>query len=80
VNYDTARLEAELAAYSPAQLIELADTVQILLAAVDDGSTHYHNMRWRIENVLGAAIKARMTAERKADHTATIVPFPRKPD
>jgi hypothetical protein len=80
MGYDTARLEAELAAYSPAELSELADTVSILLAAVDDGSTHYHNMRWRIESALAAAIAVRMEAEREAGQTGTVVPFPRKPD
>lgn len=79
MNYDTAVLEGELAAYSPVELSELANTVFILLAAVDDGSTHYHNMRWRIENALAAAIQARMAVESKAGQTATVVPFPRKP-
>jgi hypothetical protein len=79
VNYDTALLEGELAAYSPAELPELANTVSILLAAVDDGSTHYHNMRWRIESALETAIQARLTIASEAAQTATIVPFPAKP-
>ena len=79
MSYDAALLEAELAAYNPAELSELANTVSILLAAVDDGSTHYHNMRWRIEDALATTIQARMVAEREAGQTATIVPFPGKP-
>jgi len=79
MNYDTAALEAELSAYSTAELFELANTVSILLAAVDDGSTHYHNMRWRLETTLAAAIDVRMVAGREAGQTGTVVPFPRKP-
>lgn len=80
MNYDSARLEAELAAYSPGELAELAGTVSILLDAIDDGSTHYHNMRWRIETALDAAIKVRMAAEQEAGQTGTVVPFPSKPE
>lgn len=56
MSYDAALLDAELSGYSPVELSELANTVSILLAAVDDGSTHYHNMRSRIESTLEAAI------------------------
>lgn len=76
MSYDTALLEAELAAYSPAELAKLEKTVPILLAAVDDGSTHYHIMRWRIESALSAAIQARLEIERHAGQTGAIVPFP----
>lgn len=79
MSYDTALLEAELAAYSPAELFELANTVAILLDAVDDGSTHYHNMRWRLETTLAAAIDARMRAGRETGQTGTVLPFPRRP-
>lgn len=71
MSYDTAALEAELAAYSPVELSELSNTVSILLAAVGDGSTHYHVMRWRIESALEAATRARMAAERKAGQSST---------
>ena len=80
MSYDRARLEAELAAYSPAEMTELAGTVSILLDAVDDGSTHYHVMRWRIESALNAAIQIRMEAWREAGETGSVVPFPKRPE
>jgi hypothetical protein len=79
MNYDTALIEAELAAYSPVQLADLAGTISILLDAADDGSTHYASTRQRIEDRLATATNARMVAKRKAGQTSTIVPFPGKP-
>lgn len=79
MTYEPDLLEVELASYSAAELPALADTVSILLEAVDDGSTHYHIMRWRIESALAAAIQVRLAAEREAGRTAAIVPFPGKP-
>lgn len=79
MNYDTAILERELAAYSPAELAEFAETVSILFEAADDGSTHYHVMRHRIEEKLSTAIKAQTAEERAAGQSATIVQFPGKP-
>lgn len=76
MNYDTARLDQELAAYSPSELAELQDTVSILLAAVDDGSTHYHNMGWRIEAALSSAIRARLERAQESGETGAVVQFP----
>lgn len=77
MTYEKARLDLDLAAYTAAELAKLQDTVSILLAAVDDGSTHYHVMQWRIENALAAAIKTRLERSKDIGGAGTIVPFPR---
>lgn len=80
MSYNAALLEQDLATYVPSELPALANTVAILLDTLDDGSTHYHVMRWRIESALELAIKSRFAAEAKEGPGGTIVPFPDKPE
>lgn len=79
MNYSTALLEAELAAYSPAEMMELVQTVSILFDAGDDDSTAFAVFRHRLEGRLSSAVAARMAAEQAAAQTATVIPFPGAP-
>lgn len=79
MNLRAKHLEGELAAYSPLELSEFAETVALLLDAADDGSKGFLMAHARIQTTLAEAVENRMEAERAAGSTATIVPFPGKP-
>jgi hypothetical protein len=68
-------LELELAAYSPLELVELDDTVRILLEAANDGTAAYAAARRAVYATLRFAISRRLVAEADASRTATIIPF-----
>lgn len=72
------RLNAELAAYSPCELTEFAETVSALLDAADSGTVGYCAIRARIQATLYKAVEKRLKAEERAGRTATVIPFPGK--
>ncbi|MES2119724.1 MAG: hypothetical protein V4513_04005 [Pseudomonadota bacterium] len=74
----SATLNSELAAYSPGELAELAETIGVLLEAADNGTVGYCESHARISTTLSRAIQKRLEVERDAARTATIIPFPRQ--
>jgi hypothetical protein len=74
----SAKLNVRLAAYSPRELAELAETVATLLEAADNGTVGYCAIHARIQTTLYRAIEERLEVERDAGRTATIIPFPRQ--
>lgn len=78
MNYDTALLEAELAAYTPAEIDEFCGTLQILFDAAEDNSTAYAVFRHRVESRLSTAIKARLAAKQQSKEGGDVIPFPRR--
>jgi hypothetical protein len=74
----SAKLNGELAAYSPRELAALAETIGVLLEAADNGTVGYCKSHARIQTMLSRAIQKRLEVERDAGRTATIIPFPRQ--
>lgn len=72
------KLNGELAAYSPCELGNFAETVSALLDAADNGTIGYCAIHARIQATLYRAIEKRLEAERRAGRSATVIPFPRK--
>lgn len=73
----TARLNDELAAYSPCELAEFADAVRALLEAADNGTVGFCAIHARIQATLYRAVEKRLKAEVRAGRTATVIPFPK---
>ena len=71
-----ANLNGELAAYSPCELSEFADTLSALLDAADNETVGYCAIRARIQATLYRAVERRLKVEVRAGRTATIIPFP----
>ena len=71
-------LDGELAAYSPAELGELVETVGTLHNAADDGTLACCQAHARIQTMFAKSIQKRMRVERRAMRTAKIMAFPRK--
>lgn len=72
----SARLNGELAAYSPCELAAFAETVSVLLDAADNGTVGYCAIHARIKATLYKAVEKRLESERRAGRTGTVIPFP----